>query len=79
MGRCHSQLPSSCGRGFALHMKGAPESLIQAVRVQGAAALCMLILELTTHLFQESKGQLPAHPLVSNHKVGCMVGDNPSG
>ena len=77
--RCHTPLPVTCGRGFALHIQGAPKGLIQAVRVQRAAALRMLVLELAAHLLQESKGQLPANPLVSNHKIGCMARSNPSG
>ena len=77
--RCHTQVPITCSREIPLHDDCAPKGFIQAVRMQRAAALRMLVLELAAHLLQERKGQLPAHPLVSNHKVGCMAGDNSSG
>ena len=79
IGRCHTRLPITCSREMPLHIDTAPKGLIQAVRVQRAAALCMLVLELAAHFLQECKGQLPAHPLVGNHKVGCMARSNPSG
>ena len=71
--------PSLAAGNLHCAFRGAPKGLIQAVGMQRATALGMLLLELATHLLQECEGQLPAHPLMSNHKVGCMAGYIPSG
>lgn len=59
----------ACG----LSQSDAPKALVQAVGVQRAAALCVLLLELCPHLLQECEGQLLAHPLMCHHQVCCKA------